>query len=442
MSATAKPPALPDPDDTPGLRAHQACRHCVQIEAKCVPVEGSSNSICVRCHPLGKPCTTPALLPRKRRNNGKLTRVSQLEEKINTLTDLLRLNSGGLSANARADLVSAQTGCAQYSQPSPTVVPESVAGLPNGLWSASLLVLPTSMTVPGESNDNDPIQRESVVGESTFCSRSSKTEEPAGSNTRGHFRVSLAPVLEEKLLSDFGTQMNIQFPFVVIPPKATAAALREEKPFLFWTCITAAAQADPSLLRQMADDLMRYIGDRRLMKGEKSIDLLLGLLVFSTWYQCYNQNNPKPAVLAPIGIVVDAAQMFHGRLVNQGIQTSDDRRAHLGVYNLSGQLSSCLRKSDPMRWTQYLEDCCNALTDAAEYPSDTYAVQLVRLHRVIEIYSSSLSLMATSTVPIRSFMTCFKRDLQQYQRSLPPSIAENKLLEMQIQSAYSQSRRT
>ncbi|EXJ53548.1 uncharacterized protein A1O5_13219 [Cladophialophora psammophila CBS 110553] len=314
------------------------------------------------------------------------------------------------------------------------------------------------MTAPDGSNHNDPIQRESVVGESTVCAWSSKTEEPTGAKTRGHFRVSLAPVLDEKLLSNFRTQMNIHFPFVVIPPQATAAALREEMPFLFRTCITAAAQADPLLLRQMADDLMRYIGDRMLMKGDKSIDLLQGLLVFSTWYQYYNHNNPQvmnlfhlvtamvtdlglnrpiqPAVLTPIGMVVDAAQMFHGRLVNQGIQTSDDRRALLGVYNLAGQLSSCLRRSDPMRWTQHLEDCCNALTDAAEYPSDIYAVQLVRLHRVIEIYSPSLGLMTTSTLPIRSFMNCFEKDLRQYQGSLPPSLAGNKLLDMQIHSAY------
>ncbi len=38
----------PSPPDTPGLRANRACRHCVQIKAKCIALEGSDNSICQR----------------------------------------------------------------------------------------------------------------------------------------------------------------------------------------------------------------------------------------------------------------------------------------------------------------------------------------------------------------------------------------------------------
>ncbi|KIW33082.1 uncharacterized protein PV07_04577 [Cladophialophora immunda] len=453
MAATAAE-LPPPPTDTPGLRANRACRPCVQIKAKCVPLEGSTNSICVRCHRLGKSCTTPAPLPRKRRNNGRSTRVSQLEDKINILTDLLTSNDD--TPTARLDPVVASSGCANYAQPTHPTVPENVATFHNGSWSASLPT-PTSMA-PADGGNNTTLQTQSTATCVMGCAKSTKPVEPARANTHDHFRVTLAPVLEEKLFSDFRTQMNIHFPFVVIPPHTTAVALREEKPFLFRTCITAAAQADPSLLRQLADELMRYIGERMLMKGEKSLDLLQGLLVFSSWYQYYNHNNPQvmnllhlatamatdlglnrprqPAVLAPIGMVVDAAEMFHGKLVNHGVRTSDDRRALLGVYNLSGQISSCFRRSDPMRWTQHLEDSCNALIAAAEYPSDIYAVQLVRLHRVIEAYSPSLGLMTTSTVPLRSLMSCFEKDLQQYQESIPPSLAGNNLFQAQIQSAY------
>ncbi|OAP59769.1 hypothetical protein AYL99_04771 [Fonsecaea erecta] len=458
VAATELPPP-PPPTDTPGLRANRACRPCVQIKAKCVPLEGFTNSICVRCHRLGKFCTTPAPLPRKRRNNGKSTRVSQLEEKVNTLTDLLTSNDGALiPRRSELDLVATPGGCAQHSQPTHPTIPESDAGFANAQWSASLLTPKSLAPANGSNNNNATLQTQSTTSPGTACATPMKSVEPAGADASDHFRITLAPVLEEKLFSDFRTQMNQHFPFVVIPPQTTAVALRQEKPFLFRTCITAAAQADPSLLKQLADDLMRYIGERMLIKGEKSLDLLQGLLVFSSWYQYYNHFNPQvmnllhlatamatdlglnrsrqPAVLAPFGMVFDTAEMFHGRLVKQGVQTSDDRRALLGVYHLSGQLSSCFRRSDPMRWTQHLEQCCNALVAAAEYPSDIYAVQLVRLHQVIEAYSPSLGLMTTSTVPLRSLMSCFEKDLERYQEGIPPSLAGNHLFQIQIQSAY------
>ncbi|KAH0831781.1 hypothetical protein AYO21_06305 [Fonsecaea monophora] len=455
MATNSVLPPPPPHTDTPGLRANRACRPCVQIKAKCVPLEGSANSICVRCHRLGKFCTTPAPLPRKRRNNGRSTRVSHLEEKINTLADLLAHNDG--DPVARLEPTVAPSSGSQYSQPDNPTVAESVAGFPNGLWSASLPTS-TSMVLTGGGDSNTTNQRQSTTSQVTSCAKSLKSVGVSVANASDSFRVTLAPVLEEKLFSDFRTQMNVHFPFVVIPPQTTAVALREEKPFLFRACITVAAQAEPSLLRQLADDLMRYIGEHMLMKGEKSLDLLQGLLVFSSWYHYYSHSNPQvmnllylatalvadlglnrprqPAVLTPIGMVVDAAELFHGKLANHGIQTSDDQRALLGVYSLSGLLSSCFRRSDPMRWTQHLEDCCNALVAAAEYPSDIYAVYVVRLHRNVEVYSPSLGLLTTSTVPLRSFMSCFEKDLKQYEESVPPSLTGNELLKMQTQNAY------
>src|ERR1700743_9974 len=86
MAEDASPPP---PVDTPGLKANRACRPCVQIKAKCVPLEGSN--ICTRCERLGKQCTTPAPVPRKRRANP--TRVSRLEDRVNTLTDLLTVKA-------------------------------------------------------------------------------------------------------------------------------------------------------------------------------------------------------------------------------------------------------------------------------------------------------------------------------------------------------------
>lgn len=97
------------------------------------------------------------------------------------------------------------------------------------------------------------------------------------------FRTELPPVVEERLFSDFRTTFNQYFPYVVIPPQATTAAIRKEKPFLFRTCVSAACHTDPVIQKQVAEELLRYIGERMLIRSEKSLDILQGLLVFISW---------------------------------------------------------------------------------------------------------------------------------------------------------------
>ena len=121
-------------------------------------------------------------------------------------------------------------------------------------------------------------------------------------------------------------------------------------------------------------------------------------------------------------MAIDTTQLLHGKS-SQGIQTSDDRRALLGVYYFTGKLSSSLRRLDFMQWTQHLEDCCEALTTAAEYPSDTEAVHAVRLQRIVERYSFYNGAISPSKMPIRTYVRCIQDDLRQFRQSLPSSLA-------------------
>lgn len=95
--------------------------------------------------------------------------------------------------------------------------------------------------------------------------------------------LDIPVVLEEKLLSDFRTAMAQQFPFVVITPEITTAALRRESPFLFLACITVAANAEPAAQGRLAHKLLNHLSEHMLFRCEKSLDLLQGLLVFISW---------------------------------------------------------------------------------------------------------------------------------------------------------------
>ncbi|KIX02452.1 uncharacterized protein Z518_08393 [Rhinocladiella mackenziei CBS 650.93] len=415
------PMAATYPSDTPGLRAHRACRNCVQIKAKCVPLEGSNNTTCQRCHRLKKECTTPVPVPRKRRN--KSTRVSQLEQRLDTLTSLLTTRGG---ANEIPD------------PPNP-----------------SLPTPPVSSTNERRSlNDfNHGPDPDAWVNPCKAPPIKQTLREEADE----FFHTPLAPVMEEKLFSHFRTEMSQYFPFVVVPPDATAVAFKEGKPFLFRCCVTAACHPDPHVQRQLVEELLRYLGDRMLLNSERSLDLLQGVLVLIAWYQFYNHYNPQLMNLLhlasalvidlglnrpchsgpwpPVGMVTEVTQLIHGGPVMQGAHTSDERRAVLGVCYFTGKISSCFRRLDPVRWTPHLEDCCNSLLAAAEYPTDVYAVQFVQLYRITERYSPYLATRSYAEVPIRTYVRCFEEDIEKYQQRLPPDLAKNALMRMHILSA-------
>ncbi len=42
----------------------------------------------------------------------------------------------------------------------------------------------------------------------------------------------------------------------------------------------------------------------------------------------------------------------------------------------------CARDIYPIRYSKYVDECCRAISEAAEYPTDIYVVHLTRLHGV------------------------------------------------------------
>jgi len=82
--------SAPRPDQ-PGLRPNRACRNCIQIKAKCIPLTGALTA-CERCNRLGKSCTTPAPAPRRLRKTSKVTQ-SRPESNYLTLAPRARQKS-------------------------------------------------------------------------------------------------------------------------------------------------------------------------------------------------------------------------------------------------------------------------------------------------------------------------------------------------------------
>lgn len=73
------------------------------------------------------------------------------------------------------------------------------------------------------------------------------------------------------------------FPFVIIPSHTTLDYLRRERPFFLLSVLAMAAQSNLKLQGLLEQELRESMGKRIVMNGEKSMDLLQGLLNYLAW---------------------------------------------------------------------------------------------------------------------------------------------------------------
>jgi hypothetical protein len=221
--------------DTVGLRPNRACRNCVQIKAKCVPLEGSHLQVCQRCHRLRKACSTAPPAVKKRAK--EKSRVAQLEKRLDAFSNLL----------------------ATMQKPSPNEIVPS---------------FPTPSSLPAVDAELEP---PTIFGNCNEVAKSYETDqalpysEPDASQ-------------EEELLDGFRQNMNYFFPFVILPSRVSAASMRKSRPHLLRSCLFASSRRFPTWQRQLAQTILRHISEGMLLCGERSLDLLQGILVFMTWY--------------------------------------------------------------------------------------------------------------------------------------------------------------
>lgn len=96
-------------------------------------------------------------------------------------------------------------------------------------------------------------------------------------NTDTPFTTYSAPD-DEINLQIFKTELIWYFPFIVIPPDTNAETLRQQKPFLFRTIILSVTHHQKSMQKEGWKEVVDHLSLHLLFKGEKSFDLLQGLV--------------------------------------------------------------------------------------------------------------------------------------------------------------------
>ncbi|KAK4865564.1 hypothetical protein LT330_009352 [Penicillium expansum] len=281
------------------------------------------------------------------------------------------------------------------------------------------------------------------------------------------------------LMEVFFQKMFPLFPFLMISPQVTAEELRREKPFLYLNISMVACQNAPRQ-REIADAVQEYIAEHIVIKGEHGLDLLQGLLINVAWFISVSRF-PRPADQPPKGpkpeepqhLVRSTAQldtnvhllvaqsfslglnqeMAYQKSLNypltylkdttnedrhNPVRTLEERRTYLGCYYLTTMLSTCVKDLGPIiRFTKYTDECCNVLDQIAEYPTDNFLVQLVRLMNVAErihytLYNTELhpSSVSSAPPPLGLSVRWLEAELKQLKARIPSESPNSAILQI------------
>ena len=221
-----------------------------------------------RCFRSNKHCRPAETVRRRNRRKATVSQTARLEEKLDDLVSLIRTGAQPgavmLPQVRAAEDDSTPYRTLQSSVNSPTYSP-SERGMVSNSSNAHMQSLP--LLTPAISN--------STVS-SDYLPRSGfpDTEEPS-------------PAEAEECLLHFRKYKSKYVPFIYIPLTTNAQQLRQERPFL-WLCIMTVASKSTLQQQILGRKIRSIIAQEMVVQSERNIDLLLGILTFSSWYETVN----------------------------------------------------------------------------------------------------------------------------------------------------------
>ncbi|KAH7326460.1 hypothetical protein B0I35DRAFT_466994 [Stachybotrys elegans] len=337
-----------------------ACGTCATAKAKCLRTNPAPGSKCDRCERLYKECSGQVHRPRKKRT-AKPSKTAQIEERLNGLVNLLKA-SGGITQedfDAEALSIARELGSKSSRNSTSSSSPTYDQG--------------HDWIVPETYNSGAP--------PSCICRAESGSAPPP-------------PASDETLLGIYRDELQVMHPFVIVEPGVTASELNATKPFLMSAIRMVASLRSLRSMHAQMYYLMQHIADHMLIRSERSLELLQGILVILGWYQyhCFLHAQLSNLVSLATSLVVqlNLNKPSHDEpgssvlcYLSPSIRTNEERRAYAGAWYLASASSVGSGNVEPMRYTKYLQQCVNHLEMNGDYLTDANVAYLVRIQHLM-----------------------------------------------------------
>ncbi|KAH7156415.1 hypothetical protein EDB81DRAFT_646898 [Dactylonectria macrodidyma] len=401
-----------------------ACQQCSIAKAKCIRSNTALGAKCDRCERLVKHCAEQVHRPRKKRQP-KPSRTAQIEERLNGLVNLLKASGGLTNADLATDTtcIPTEVDPAVSNQQTPSKRPESSFAPSDNPWA-----------IPEIYNSYAP--------PSCICRPESGDAPPP-------------PDTDEVLLNIYRNELQALHPFVVIPNNVTAAKLKAHRPFLMSAIRMVTSFRSLRSMRAQMYYLMQHIADHMLIRSERSLDLLMGILVIAAWYQyhCFMHaqlNNLIALAATLVGELglhrspscLERTNLMVVKPFYPERRTNEERRALLGVWFLSSAMSLGFSRIESMRYTKYIQECAQILEDEEEYETDVNLVHLVRIQHLTERISQLNSpdspaeeVAGVPTAPMSAYVSAFQGELDRIRNALPEDLKKDKIINAFLNTA-------
>ncbi|KAF9876741.1 hypothetical protein CkaCkLH20_05587 [Colletotrichum karsti] len=255
------------------------------------------------------------------------------------------------------------------------------------------------------------------------------------------------------LLSIFQGPLTQVYPFVVIPPGTSAADLQASRPFLMSCIRMVASFRSPRSMQAQMYQLKAHVAEQMLLRSERSLDLLSGLVVMVGWYHHHCmahtqlQNLVALAVTqaSELGLTRSPGYQERTSLMVQNLgeireRTNEQKRLLLAVWYLSSTVSGGLQQIESLTFTPYMRRCLRDLETAREYESDAYLACLVK----IQILSNKITSHRQSReddeedsetvcrAPFSAYTSAFDAELKNLVRDMPTRLQDDHFIRARV----------
>lgn len=274
----------------------------------------------------------------------------------------------------------------------------------------------------------------------------------------------------EKLLTTFRVMLK-NFPCVCLPPEATVTSLAKSKPFLLLAILSTASGSGALQGHSLYDEEFRKIlGLKFVAGGERTLEILQGLLIYTAWYVTFHFLCLKPPPdrrRYPFHLRPKSKQAFqYIRMASEILQDlelsepppgmpadgagavltpeqTDGIRAYLACYYLvsahvlpflqyfrktsltDARFANAWAKASALEFTTWTATCCDLLERSSALKGDHTLAWLVRLQHVTD-EAAGLAKIKPSNEQVKQqvhFMTLgLESQFREWQGRIPSSL--------------------
>jgi len=203
--------------------------------------------------------------------------------------------------------------------------------------------------------------------------------------------------------------------------------------------------------------IMSYLADHMLLRAERSLDLLLGVIVVLGWYHQHCMQHSQLNNLLCLAESLVADLRLNEKLKRR---SSEEKRALLAVwylrswYVMANPLVGCIigltphlfnssaavqfHQTNPLPLSAYMKQCVTDLMHNSEFETDGLLVCLIRLQHLTEHVSRvkrNLSTEGHDGVKIAGTISSFQTDLGRIATGMPQELKRNPLITTSLNSA-------